>query len=214
MENGSYQLDSTINYGPPVNAPSPSKQTATFPVQGKFVSGKNYTVFYGFKDIPAKNFFALKINTDKMTFGRITPGEALQRTITQDIIPGSSTGFQLFAFEDHSPLDKAKKVSVPDTTCDNGNCTNALTDTWNSPLTYGFGFRCDSKDSICSTAFLETGVYRKLPSLEFGDNALPFAYGLGIKPKQVTTTYKINIPGSQPEGIYQNKITLLASPLF
>lgn len=216
MENGSYQIDSTINYSPQAKTdiPEPQENIKT-PDQTRSASGKNYTVTYGFDGIPIGNYFALKNSNSEISFGTITPGEALERTITIDIIPGSSGGFQLFTVENHTPTDKDKKVSIPDTTCDNGNCTNTLTDTWNSPLTYGFGFRCDDKNAdTCSDAFLEDTSYRKVPNIELGDTAQVFADKTGIAPTQITITYKINISGSQPQGLYNNNVLLLASPLF
>lgn len=216
MENGSYQIDSTINYSAQTKTdiPEPQENIKTSP-QPRSTSGKNYTVTYGFDGIPIGNFFALKNSNSKISFDTITPGEALERTTTLDIIPGSSGGFQLFTVEDKALTDKDKKISIPDTTCDNGNCTNTLTDTWNSPLTYGFGFRCDDKNAdTCSDAFSENTSYRKIPNIELGDTAQVFADKTGIAPAQIKITYKINVSGSQPQGVYKNNVLLLASPLF
>lgn len=216
MENGSYQIDSIINYYPVKTTPdTPTLQeNVQASSQNRTVSGKNYTVTYGFDGIPINKYFALKNSNSEVSFGAITPGEALERSITLEIIPGSSKGFQLFMLENHALQDSQKKSSIPDTTCDKGNCTNTLTDVWESPLTYGFGFRCYGNNSSCSQSFDQEHFYRRVPSLDIGDTPQIFASQTGSYLSQLKVNYKVNVSGSQPQGIYQNKILLLATPLF
>lgn len=212
MQNESYQINSTINYSPSANVVITDKTDLKSPQKSKSISGTNYTVTYGFTDIPTDNYFALKNNRSEILFGTITPGEALERSISLTIIPGSSTGYQIFALENYAPKDKNIKASIPDTTCDNGNCTNTLTDTWNNPLTYGFGFRCNGIS--CSNSFIETDTYRKLPNTELGDSPQAFASLAKATSEDIKLNFKINISGSQPKGVYSNEVLILASPLF
>ncbi|MBI4091723.1 MAG: hypothetical protein HY427_00755, partial [Candidatus Levybacteria bacterium] len=85
---------------------------------------------------------------------------------------------------------------------------------WTSPLTYGFGYRCDNvSGSDCSSAFATTNFYKQFASEEAVEPAQVVMSTSNVgRNRQGKITYKINISASQPAGIYQNVIKYIATP--
>ncbi len=144
--------------------------------------------------LPKPFFFSVSPIT--LDFGEITPTDPTTRTTTVDINPEGN----LFALTDHELQSEDKKI-IPDTTCDNGTCTNKYASAWDSILTYGFGYKC------CNADFMQ------LPNEAKGNKLSPIFFGK-TKETETTITYKINIPTSQDIGLYTNTLTVIAVPNF
>ena len=159
--------------------------------------------------------FIFSISDDTIDFGSLVPGEPISRTATLGISTGSSNGYQIMTYEDH-PLRNSSGGIIPDTTCDNGTCSESLAAPWSSLLTYGFGYRCD--DSIganCLLDFLNQSYYKHFPNQELGQTPQSVMYGDKAKEEaSAELTYKINISSNQANGIYQNTTTYLAVPNY
>ena len=177
-------------------------------------SGTNYKVRAGFQYIYSIIPFTFSISTTDINFGTLVPGEPVTRDNTLTVSNGSATGYQVTLEENHPLRMSSTNVDIPDTTCDAGNCSYTTAAAWTSPLTYGFGYRCDNvSGSDCSSAFATTNFYKQFASEEAVEPAQVVMSSTNVgRNRQGKITYKINISASQPAGIYQNIIKYIATP--
>lgn len=149
--------------------------------------------------------FTFSISKSAISFGTITPGEPITRSNTLTVSSPIS-GYQLTASENY-PLKNPQSAVIANTTCDAGNCTYAVAGLWNSPLTYGFGYRCDNLASTdCYSGFSQANYYRAFAST--AQSQTPQAVMSNTNSSnnsQGQITYKLNIAGTQPTGQYQKE---------
>ncbi len=177
-------------------------------------SGTNYTVKAGFQYVgPTKVTFSFTISQNLMDFGTITPTNPVTRT-TDLTVSSDSSGFTVTASE-NQPL-KSSNSTIPDTTCDSGDCNPTRATQWSGVLTYGFGYRCDDLEGTnCSSDFSganDSSFYKPFPLSPTTQTIMSSAKG-GIAQKS-RITYKVNVSSSQPTGIYTNVVTYIANPGF
>ncbi len=177
-------------------------------------AGTNYKVRSGFQYIYSVIPFTFSISTITINFGGLNPGEPITRTNTLTISNGSAYGYQVTASENNSLRVLSTGVDIPDTTCDAGTCTETTSAAWTSPLTYGFGYRCDDlAGTDCSTDFSTSTFYKQFANIEKGESPQIIMSGANVgRNKQVQVTYKVNVSGTQPSGGYQNIIQYIATP--
>jgi hypothetical protein len=177
-------------------------------------SNESYKVKAGFQYLKARSAFSFSISSTKISFGEIKPGEPISRTNILTVSTGSAPGYQVLASESHEPRVLPAGASVPDTTCDSGNCSKSTAAAWVSPLTYGFGYRCDNiSGQSCEEGFSDTDFYKKFANISKNEDAeLVMTGELANDLAQSQITYKINVSQSQPAGIYQNDILYIATP--
>jgi hypothetical protein len=178
-------------------------------------SGTNYKVRANFSYgavASESSAFSFSISNSSINFGTITPGEPITRSNTLTISSPIS-GYQLTASENY-PLKNPQGAVIANTTCDAGNCTFAVAGLWNSPLTYGFGYRCDNlASSDCSSTFSQSNYYRSFASA--AQNQTPQSVMSNTQTtsnSQASITYKLNVAGTQPSGQYQNTVSYIATP--
>ncbi len=106
-------------------------------------SGTNYKVRSGFQYYYSIIPFRFAISSTSISFGTLTATNPVTRTNTLTISNGSAFGYAIQAYENHQLLDPGHGQVIPDTTCDNGSCSETTAATWNTVLTYGFGYRFD-----------------------------------------------------------------------
>ncbi|OGH18414.1 MAG: hypothetical protein A2868_04110 [Candidatus Levybacteria bacterium RIFCSPHIGHO2_01_FULL_40_15b] len=177
-------------------------------------SGTNYKVRAGFQYIYSIIPFAFSISTTDINFGTLVPGEPVTRDNILTVSNESATGYQVTLEQDHPLRISSTNTDIPDTTCDAGNCSYTTAAAWTSPLTYGFGYRCDNvSGSDCSPSFATANSYKQFASKEAGESAQVVMSSTNVgRNRQGKITYKINISASQLAGIYQNIIKYIATP--
>lgn len=151
---------------------------------------------------PRQKPFSFYVSSTLVDFGEITPTDPTTRTTNIRINSGDISGFSLFALTDHELQSENKKI-IPDTTCDNGSCNVKYGSSWDSILTYGFGYRYDS-----------TTDFMQFPNQAKGHLLSPILFDKSSKERQTTITYKTNISTSQDIGLYTNTLSLIAVPDF
>ena len=124
-------------------------------------------------------------------------------------------GSKVISSENHQ-LQLGARIFLPDTTCDNGSCSETIPDLWTSNLTYGFGYRCESSfENSCDQGFSDTDAFKQFANDSAKES--PQTIMLNQQSNQETTgkiTYKVNISGTQTLGSYSNVITYIAVPNF
>jgi hypothetical protein len=159
------------------------------------------------KALPASSI-SIAIDSYQVRYGFVVPGEALVRNSTITIITNHS-GASLFLQEDH-PLQSAQKDLIPNTSCDTGSCTPNLADIWNSPLTFGFGIRCENS-KLCSNDF-RNGTYR--PLADTSQAQIPAEILSSPVVGSVTTNvfYKLNISPNLASKPYTHTVSYIVTP--
>lgn len=179
-------------------------------------SGTNYKVKAGFQYIYPFVAFRFSISNLFIEFGTISPTTPVTRTNILTVSNGSAYGYQVTAFENHQLLSPSSGQIIPNTTCDAGTCTTTTAAAWTSTLTYGFGYRCDNLSGTdCSSDFATSTFYKQFPDDSAGQSPVAVMTGTNIgRNKQGQITYKVNISGAQPAGLYSNVITYIATPTY
>lgn len=178
-------------------------------------AGKNYKVRAGFIQSSSPPAFSFSIAQTAIDFGLLSATNPVIRTSTLTISNPGAPGYQVVAYENNS-LKNESNISIPDTTCDNGSCTETTAAPWKATLTYGFGYRCDNiADATCSSAFTDIDDYRQFADKSSNESPQTILIGKGGKTnRKAKISYKLNISGTQPPGVYTNSITYIAVPTF
>ncbi len=146
-------------------------------------------------------------------FGALTPGTAVKRSVDLSVV-GHALGYRVLSFQDH-PLRTLNNEVVPDSTCDNGSCSETLDALWENSLTYGFAFRCDDISGTDCVGFGSPNSYK-----QFSDESKREKYQAVMSGKlngEASTgkvTLKLNVSGTQKPGSYSNTVTLIAVPNY
>ncbi|MBI4084689.1 MAG: hypothetical protein HY431_02185 [Candidatus Levybacteria bacterium] len=178
--------------------------------------GSNYKLRAGFQYIHSLIPFAFSINQGEIDFGLLSPTNPVIRTNELSISNGSANGYTVTASENHQLLVTGSGALIPDTTCDDGTCTQSTSAAWTSTLVYGFGYRCDNVTGTgCASDFASNDSYKQFADDAKSEVAQSVMTGSNVgETKKVRITYKVNIAGTQAAGTYMNVITYIATPTF
>jgi hypothetical protein len=178
-------------------------------------SGTNYKVRAGFQYISSIIPFRFSITNNFIDFGTIDPTTPVLRTSLLTVSNGSAFGYQVTASDNHNLRSNGSGNEIPPTACgDSGpTCDPNTAGPWTSTLTYGFGYRCDNEAGTdCDTQFTDPTFYKPFAA---SPSAVIVMSGATVgRNKQTQITYKVNIPGNQPAGLYTNVINYIATPTF
>lgn len=182
---------------------------------GQF-SGSNYKIQVGFENFDSELPLSFSVSESLIDYGQLLPTDPVSRVNILSVSSPTATGYTVQQYQNHSLKQNSSGVFIPDTTCDNGICTDKIAQPWNGTLTYGFGYRCDSvsqsvsKDkNACDKDFSDPNSYK-----EFSKDDSPQLVLAGNKDSSAQITYKVNISGTQNPQFYNNAITFLAVPNF
>lgn len=164
----------------------------------------------GYGDEHEATPYAFRISDILIDYGPLIPTNPVVRSNILSLFSSIAMPYEIFVTENHQ-LSTGNGLVIPNTTCDNGKCTQEHGNPWQNTLTYGFGYRCDNDD--CVSNFSDTSFK------QFADESIhqePVAVMKGILHTNTSgrITYKINIAGTQEKGLYKNTITYLAIPVF
>jgi hypothetical protein len=196
-------------------------QQASKPIPG-------YIIQAGFLNHKSKSPFAFSLSETLIYFGPLSPTNPIARTSKLSISSASANGYSVIAFEDRELSAAAKSdlaavasdatsgAIIPDTSCDNGLCSETISAPWTNPLTYGFGYRCDNiAGSDCLADFSDSTLYKQFANNSKNEMPETILSGTNERQENISQiTYKVNISGAQPKGSYQNVITYIAVPNF
>lgn len=159
--------------------------------------------------------FTFSINNSLIDYGALSATNPVLRKSMLTISKESAIGYIITASADH-PLESDAQITIPDTTCDNGTCSENTAASWTNLLTYGFGYRCDNViGQDCMPDFTLLDYYKQFSDIEKGEKPTVIARGSDRQTQpQIQISYKVIIPGTQAKGAYNNTITVLAIPTF
>lgn len=193
MNNDNYTLEKKTVDIQPFKRELPQKNQASS--VKPLAQGENYTV-----TSTAPEEFVFSTSQELVEFGKLSATNPVIRlsffTIT------SPRDYQVFVNE-NVPLQMKPSVIIPDTTCDNGSCSETTSALWTNSLTYGFGYHLES---------MEKDFYRQFPASSHDQGLQILLHGHQAQKKQYKINYKVNVSGTHQTGSYHNVITYIATP--
>lgn len=175
-----------------------------------------YKVKAGFWYIKSIIPFTFTVSPTLIDFGVLTAGSPKTDTITLTVSAGGAGGYQVTVQED-KPLTSSAGNTIPDTTCDNGNCDEHIAGTWSQNSTYGFGYTMYGNDVPTPFPSIPPAgnQYKQFPDKSLNETPEPVMFSSMVgKNRSSTMTLKINISGTQAAGIYQNVLIFVATPTY
>jgi len=159
-------------------------------------------------------FTELSFSIDKLdiSFGTLVPGIGSTDTNLLIVTTPSGHGYQITAQENH-PLWISPNHYIPDTTCDQGDCTITNSTPWISNDKYGFGFNVTG---IGATGYFSDSTYFR-PFSNIYNNQTPSIIASENKPveeREALVTYRVLISPVQSAGNYENYITYTLTPKY
>ena len=156
------------------------------------------------KQAPTLTQTRVSFSQPYLSFGFLIPGEPVLRTDTLQVQTTHNKGTTVFIMKDN-PLQSVSAL-IPDTSCDNGSCSVTQASVWASPLTFGFGFRCENS-AACTRDFTQENTFRPI------SHTVPVpVLKTTNQTETATLIYKLNIPSSQPPLPYTNNLTYFVIP--
>lgn len=154
------------------------------------------------------------ISETMIDFGKLSPTDPVTRTNILSVSQSGFGGYSIIGFEYH-PLTSSSS-SIPNTACDDGQCSPNESSPWENVLTYGFGYRCDNLEGNgCVGDFTNSSFYKRFSNMAIEETPQILMRGEAYKKEgKIQITYKVNVPPTQAEGVYTNIINYIASPNF
>src|SRR3989344_1742077 len=163
--------------------------------------------------IPSSAPFSVALSSDIVDFGALSPTNPIIRTVDLTVSNIPSYGYSVLAFENNAL--KNSKAFIPNATCDDGQCNQENGTAWTNVLTYGFGYRCDNLiGNDCDASFFKPNFYKHFSDNSASQYPQSIISGMGSGNRSVRLSYKVNISGTQTQGVYNNIITYIAVPNF
>lgn len=218
MSNSNYEIQMSnldMTAGKPSNSNYKLLNTGGQTAPGPYTNS-NYQVKSGFEYIYPLQNFTFALSTTAIDFGILSATNPVTRTNNITISNQSASGYQVTAYENHQLSIPPNGSLIPDTSCDNGSCTETTAALWTNTLTYGFGYRCDNiTGSDCASGFTTTDYYKQFADNSKSETPQAVMSGTNVgSNKQIQITYKVNISRTQPPGTYTNNIIYIATPTF
>ncbi len=160
-------------------------------------------------------FLSFNISNSLIDYGPLSPTNQIYRTSNLNIST-SNKGFIVIVYENHPLSTTGSNSFIPDSTCDNGSCSEVTSAIWTNTLTYGFGYRCDNVNyNNCPIDFKQNDYYKQFSDNSKNETAqIIMSSNLPASNHEIQITYKVNISKTQPIDRYSNEITYIAAPKY
>lgn len=180
-------------------------------------SGTNYKIDLGENYSSSNEAFTFTISGVNIDFGLLSPTNPTIRSNTLKIKNINKAGYKVTGIENHELTESKRGIKIPDTTCDDGKCTDYISSKWDNTLTYGFGYRCESSKTSCvenDFSFTETNYFKQFPNSSKNESPITMLSEGSSLGQEASIIYKLNISSSQPQNHYSNMITFIAIPNY
>lgn len=188
------------------NLTNTTGQTAAGPFDGltKFLGS-------GFQYIYTIHTFRFAISKLNIDFGTLVPGAHTTDSNLLILDTKGAGGYTVYAYELHPLRHSNGTITIPNTTCDAGDCTYSLAKTWTNQTVPGFGFNATGNN--VTSDFISPNYFRPFANQSAAEPMQPVMQASDIAQEEYATiTYKAGITGSQAEGNYQTAIVFIAVP--
>lgn len=179
---------------------------------GEYASS-GYYVKAGFPYIKTIIPFSFTISDLSIDFGTLTPEvfPSPPPTNTLTVSSGGAGGYSVTASEDHPLKMQTSAITIADTTCNSGTCSQSSAGVWNNTSKYGFGYNMSGND--VPAAFADNTYFKQFSDASQSEAAEVVMSSVNVgKSRLATVTYQVNIGPAQAAGDYENSITFIATP--
>lgn len=198
-----------------------STTTKVNPVDGVFVSANveltlSYTI--SGRTSPAVGCGKTSVQSSTATavpFGSISSFASFyDMSQTHTLTTNAYGGYILQAYQD-GPLTTTNGSTIPNTVCDSA-CTTTSSTEWNTTSNYGFGYSLQNV-SGGTTPFNWNDSARTFNARPFPTSSSPITIFSNTAPANghsLYTCYRLNVANTFTAGLYYNKLTYIATPIF
>lgn len=175
--------------------------------------GSSLKVKSGFQYIyDTFDYLSFTIDKLEIDLGTLETGLAATSTNLLTVTTPSGRGYELTAQQNH-PLWINESNFIPNTRCDDLNCTPSSSRPWTQVDKYGYGFNAAGPAALAY--FPDNTYFRPFATLSDNQNPALFASSdLPVKQQATTITYKALISANQGAGEYQNYVTYTLIPKY
>jgi len=173
-----------------------------------------YVVKSGFQYIYDKIIpFSFSISNLNIDFGSLVPNIGSTAANVLTVSTPTGHGYEVYALASHPLATIGTNITIPDTKCDSGSCSESVSDLWTNNSTYGFGF--NASGSGTSSYFTNANYFRQFANSSSGEKAqICMSENVPVENHTATITYKVLISPNQASGYYQNSINFMAIPKY
>jgi hypothetical protein len=215
MESDSYKLR-----WPNLNMTSGSKSSANYNINdtvGQTAAGEydsaGFKVRAGFQYIKTIIPFVFTISDISIDFGTLVPNVFSSLTTTLTVTSGAGSGYSVVASADHPLRQTTSSITIPDTTCDSGTCSETVAGIWTNTTRYGLGYNLAGDD--IPAAFSDSTYFKQFGDVSLGEASQTVMSNAGVTASSIATvTYKVNVSNNQAAGDYSNAITYVATASY
>lgn len=176
-------------------------------------SGLDKFLGSGFQYIYTIDSFRFAISKLNIDFGQLAIGTHTTDSLTLTLDTKGAGGYVVYAYEINPLKHISGSATIPNTTCDAGDCTTSLARPWTNQSVPGFGFNA-SGNSV-STDFINSTYFRPFANQATAQPMQPIMQATEIaSSEQATITYKVGVDASQQAGEYQTGVVFVAVPGF
>lgn len=169
----------------------------------------------------------LSTDQTKVDFGKLLPGNLLQRQTHLMVVGNHPLGYRLYAYQRtpfglQRPLANAPDNLIPATHCDDGTCTVDGAGSWQQSSTLGFGYTVAGEDAAVD--FVQGKAYRPFPLVSAtattssnltAHQALIASGNLAAAGnRQLTISYQLSVPHTTKPGLYLTSIDYMLIPNY
>jgi hypothetical protein len=175
-------------------------------------SSTGYRVKSGFQYIYSIIPFSFTISSISINLGNLIAQTPVTVSETLTVSSGGAGGYQVKASENHPLKLTSSAATIPDTNCDT-SCSETTAGVWTLNTKYGFGFNMSGTD--IPTDFSGLTYYRHFADRSLSESPQIVMSSIYVgRNRQSTVTYRVNIAGTQPSGVYNNTIMYTAIPSY
>ena len=169
----------------------------------------------------------LSTDQTKVDFGKLLPGNLLQRQTHLTVVGNHPLGYRLYAYQRtpfslQRPPANAPDNLIPATHCDDGTCTVDGAGSWQQSSTLGFGYTVSGEDAAAD--FAQGKAYRPFPLVSAtattssnltAHQALIASSNLAAAGnRQLTISYQLSVPHATKPGLYLTSIDYMLIPNY
>jgi hypothetical protein len=146
-------------------------------------------------------------------FGQTHPGEPLTRTANLNVSKQIDLPVSIFVTQNHDLLS-LENQSIAPTHCDNGSCTSFSGSEWKSPLTFGYGIRCEKSNTEngCSSTFKDSQSFIQIQNeADAGINSV-YVLHQNVSKGTLDFIFKLNLSPTASLASYENAVNITVVP--
>lgn len=199
-----------------ISASSMSNSDYIFDILNPFDIKNEEAGFIDYENSNNTDPIIISHSQDVINYQDIVAGEPILRSSNLNVTGNILRAYSILIEEDHELTGIESQAKIPDSTCDNGDCSKTIASSWKSPLTYGFGYRCEDQSvNLCLAEFQEKDYFKQFSNSSISEEPEVISnIPVGSNTNSLNIVYKVNINSTQPKDIYQNSISFILTPSY